>query len=90
VATVYGSNSIADSTPTLERRLHEGLGMSKHIAQATEEQRAELVDIISDWCKEQGFSGSIADQYSLYRAVEDEFDRADAAYRREKAKQRAQ
>jgi hypothetical protein len=63
--------------------------MTRHLAEATNEQRAELVDLISDWCKEQGFSGSIADHYSLFRAVEDEFDRADAAYRGAKAKQRA-
>ena len=54
--------------------------MARHLADATDEEWRELIDELVGWLQRHNIAGSIAAQYSLYRALDDEREKAVNTY----------
>ncbi len=56
--------------------------MTRHVGRITIEQENNFLVAVATWLHRHDFAGSIADDYSIYRAIEEELDRAREALKR--------
>jgi hypothetical protein len=50
-----------------------------HLGNATKKQIEELQRLLLNWLERHDISGSVADQYSLYTAIDEEYEKAQQA-----------
>jgi hypothetical protein len=50
--------------------------MARHLGDVSPREFQEVLDALGDWLTVRNVAGSIAKDYSLYRALEDEWERA--------------
>jgi len=53
--------------------------MARHLKTVTHDEWADLQDRVLDWLDAHDVAGSIAGEYSLYRALDEEREKAEAS-----------
>jgi hypothetical protein len=61
-------------------RKSRGRKAIRHLGESTQADEYACLAHVADWLRRRGFAGSLGKDYSLYRAIEREFERARQRY----------